>query len=122
MKFIYRVLLKKGEKHQVLIGATGTGNIVKAYLKKGYTNQTAISKMCQDIILSKIEKASLINNVTIKGGVVLMEISNDKRRATEDLDIDFIKYSLRDESIISFINKLSDSEIRIFGIYSYKFV
>ena len=33
-------------------------------------------------------------NVTIKGGVVMYGLSNDKRRATRDLDLDFIKYSL----------------------------
>ena len=34
-------------------------------------------------------------------------ISNNIRRATRDLDIDFIKYSLDDESIIKFITELN---------------
>ena len=34
-------------------------------------------------------------------------ISNSIRRATRDLDLDFIKYSLEDESIKEFINKLN---------------
>ena len=34
-------------------------------------------------------------------------ISKDKRRATRDMDMDFIKYSLDDESIREFINKLN---------------
>ena len=46
-------------------------------------------------------------NVTIKGGVVMYSISNDKRRATRDLDLDFIKYSLVDESIKVFIDTLN---------------
>lgn len=37
-------------------------------------------------------------------------ISNDIRRATRDLDIDFIKYSLEDESIKNFINALNNEE------------
>lgn len=36
-------------------------------------------------------------------------LSNDKRRATRDLDLDFIKYSLDDNSIINFINELNKS-------------
>lgn len=46
-------------------------------------------------------------NVTIKGGVVMYGLSNDKRHATRDLDLDFIKYSLADESIKKFINSLN---------------
>ena len=36
-------------------------------------------------------------------------ISNDLRRATRDIDLDFIKYSLEDDSILRFINKLNDN-------------
>ena len=46
-------------------------------------------------------------NVTIKGGVVMYGLSNDKRRATRDLDMDFIKYSISDDSIKTFIDKLN---------------
>jgi len=34
-------------------------------------------------------------------------LSNDKRRVTRDLDLDFIKYSLADESIKLFIDRLN---------------
>jgi hypothetical protein len=37
--------------------------------------------------------------VTIKGGVVMRSITGNVRRATQDMDIDFIRYSLSDESI-----------------------
>ena len=59
--------------------------------------------MCQDIVL----KALSVRNVTIKGGVVMRSKTNNVRRATQDLDIDFIKYSLADESIDVFISKLN---------------
>ena len=49
--------------------------------------------MCQDIILIKISQSNLAKNVTIKGGVVMHSLSNDKRRATRDMDLDFIRYS-----------------------------
>ena len=42
-----------------------------------------------------------------------MAISKDIRRATQDLDIDFIRYSLDDSSIEAFIEKLNDKEIKI---------
>lgn len=51
-------------------------------------------------------KSTYFKNVTIKGGVVMHSISNDKRRATRDIDLDFIKYSLDDSSIINFIKNL----------------
>lgn len=62
--------------------------IFNNYLANGYSNLNAISKTCQDIILAQISNSSLNKNVTIKGGVVMMAISKDKRRATQDLGID----------------------------------
>ncbi len=73
----------------------------------GYSEENAQSKVCQDIVLSLIAQSSLSRNVTIKGGVVMRSISHDARRATQDIDLDFIKYSLQDDSIIAFINKLN---------------
>lgn len=40
-------------------------------------------------------------------------ISNDKRRATRDIDLDFIKYSLEDKSIIDFIDRLNSVDDNI---------
>lgn len=87
--------------------------IFNNYLNNGYSNANAISKTCQDVILSKINHSSLSKNITIKGGVVMMAISKDKRRATQDLDIDFIRYSLDDTAISIFIKKLNDADIKI---------
>ena len=83
------------------------------YIKNGYSPTTASAKICQDIILYKIAKSTLNRNVTIKGGVIMYNLSNDKRRATKDLDLDFIRYSLDDESIKGFINKLNDMDDNI---------
>ena len=46
--------------------------------------------MCQDVILKGIARSSLRENITINGGVIMRSISNNARRATIDLDIDFI--------------------------------
>lgn len=86
------------------------GELVNLYIKEGYEQANAIAKVSQDVILLKISKCSLNRNVTIKGGVVMHSISKDKRRATRDMDFDFIKYSLGDESIKKFIKKLADVE------------
>ncbi len=72
----------------------------------GYIDDNAEAKVCQDIVLKAISKSSLSRNVTIKGGVVMRSISKDARRATQDMDIDFIRYSLSDDSIRQFIEKL----------------
>ena len=80
------------------------------YQRLGYEFEEAESKVCQDIILLKISKSKFSKNITKKGGVVMHSISNDMRRATRDLDLDFIKYSLDDKSIIRFIKTLNDVE------------
>lgn len=82
-------------------------DMVTNYRNIGYSLIDARSKVCQDIILLKISKSHFKNHITIKGGVVMHSISNSIRRVTEDLDLDFIKYSLDDNSIRKFINKLN---------------
>ena len=88
----------------------------KNYLDNGFSMANASAKICQDIILNKISKSKINKNVTIKGGVVMYGLSNDKRRATRDLDLDFIKYSLADESINTFIDVLNlvDDGIKVY--------
>lgn len=73
---------------------------------EGYSEANAQARVCQDIILYGISKGSLNRNVTIKGGVVMRSISKNARRATQDIDLDFIRYSISDESIKTFIEKL----------------
>lgn len=48
--------------------------IFNNYLASGYSNLNAISKTCQDIILSQISNSSLNKNLTIKGEVVMMAL------------------------------------------------
>ncbi len=91
---------------------------IKEMLKKanadGYLDANAEAKVCQDIILKALSESPLSRNATIKGGVVMRSITGSSRRATQDMDIDFIRYSLRDESIESFIERLNTiSGIRI---------
>ena len=93
--------------------------LVKRYVKAEYSEEDAIAKVAQDIVLLKIGNSKYNKNITVKGGVVMHNISKDKRRATRDMDIDFIKYSLEDKSIIQFIKELNnvkdDIKIKIIG-------
>jgi len=87
--------------------------LIDKYLEEGYKYDDATAKVCQDIILLKISNSKFNKNITIKGGVVIHSISNDLRRATRDLDLDFIKYSLDDYSISNFIEILNNSDDEI---------
>lgn len=81
--------------------------LVNKYINAGYSEDDAIPKVAQDIILLKIGSSKYKKNITVKGGVVMHNISKDMRRATRDMDIDFIKYSLEDKSIHNFIKELN---------------
>lgn len=79
-------------------------NIAKQH---GYNEANAEAKVCQDIILSLVSRSNFDKNITVKGGVVMRSISNDARRATQDIDLDFIRYSLGDDSVRAFIQRLN---------------
>lgn len=81
--------------------------LITEEMQKGYSGDSASAKVCQDIILKAISESSLRRNVTVKGGVVMRSKTNNIRRATQDMDIDFIRYSLADEAIDIFINALN---------------
>ena len=82
-------------------------NMVDDYQSDGYKPDDANARVCQDIVLKAISLSTLSRNVTIKGGVVMRSITGDVRRATQDMDIDFIRYSLSDESIDRFIDTIN---------------
>lgn len=81
--------------------------MIEAEIANGYGDANAQSKVCQDIVLKAISNSALSRNMTIKGGVVMRSKTGSIRRATQDLDIDFIRYSLADEAIDMFISRLN---------------
>lgn len=81
--------------------------MVVSVQKLGYEPDDARARVCQDIVLKAISKSELSRNVTIKGGVVMRNMTNNIRRATQDMDIDFIRYSLSDDSIEQFIEMIN---------------
>lgn len=74
---------------------------------EGYSQANAEARVCQDIVLKAIDKSAFADHITVKGGVVMRSITGDARRATQDMDLDFIRYSLRDDSIRSFVSRLN---------------
>lgn len=84
----------------------------------GYPPRKADAKIAHDIVLKAIEDAGFHDKVTIKGGVVMSGITDAVRRATIDMDFDFLGYSLDDVSIRRFVqrlNRVAECEIRIDG-------
>lgn len=77
------------------------------YYEEGLTRELAASRVCQDIVLKAIAEGPLSRNVTIKGGVVMRSLTKNNRRATRDIDLDFIHYSLDDDAIREFIKRLN---------------
>ena len=82
-------------------------DMIQKAREDGYSDEDAEAKVCQDIVLKALSESLLRGKVTIKGGVVMRSISKNARRATQDMDIDFIRYSLSDESILSFVNAIN---------------
>lgn len=84
----------------------------------GYPPRKADAKIAHDIVLKAIDEAGFHDKVTIKGGVVMSGITDAVRRATIDMDFDFLEYSLGDDSIRRFVERLDRAagcEIRIDG-------
>ena len=73
----------------------------------GYNQPKARSKIAHDVVLMAMEKSGVARHVTIKGGVVMSDITDDIRRATMDMDVDFVRYSLSEDKIDEFVGRLN---------------
>lgn len=85
------------------------------YIDEGLEFQNATARTCRDVVLTLVSASRMADHVTVKGGVVMQQISGDKRRATRDLDLDFVRYPITEEGISSFIRALcpADSDVRL---------
>lgn len=81
--------------------------MMEMYYEDGLTRELAAARVCQDIVLKAIAVGPLSKNVTIKGGVVMRSLTNNNRRATRDIDLDFIHYSIENNAIRIFVQKLN---------------
>lgn len=80
-----------------------------AYIDSGLSYERASARACQDAFIMMLSSSDFRGKVTFKGGIVMQQVSGDRRRATQDIDVDFMRYSISDESIASFIAKLNSS-------------
>lgn len=76
--------------------------------EEGYSCLNATARVCQDVILSKLAASGMRDRVTVKGGVLMCALSGSGRRATQDIDLDFVRYPMTDASIRSFVSALSN--------------
>lgn len=76
-------------------------------MAKGYTTDTANAKIAHDVVLDAVREAGFHDNLTVKGGVVMSGLTNIVRRATMDMDVDFLHYSLSDAAIRQFVSRLN---------------
>ena len=89
--------------------------IRNAYIDDGLDFQNATARTCRDVVLTLISASRMADCVTVKGGVVMQQVSGDERRATRDLDLDFVRYPMTDEGIRSFVRALCpvDAGVRL---------
>jgi hypothetical protein len=81
--------------------------MVNKLVQSGYGVAPARAKVAHDIFLAAIKAAGFKDNITIKGGVVMSGLSKNVRRATMDMDVDFVRYSIDDVAIQKFVRKLN---------------
>ena len=76
-------------------------------VSKNYSDDMADAKIAHDVILAAIEASGFHDNLTVKGGVVMSGITDLVRRATMDMDLDFLHHSLSDAAIRRFVSRLN---------------
>lgn len=72
---------------------------MQGLLTRGYGDENVEERLAQEILLKALADCGLRENVTIKGGVVMANLTRDVRRTTLDLDIDLVRYSIDDSAV-----------------------
>ena len=84
----------------------------------GYSDDAAYAKIAHDIVLKAVQDSGFHDNLTVKGGVVMSSLTDVARRATMDMDLDFLHYPLSNDAIrrfVSGLNRVAPCGIRISG-------
>ena len=81
--------------------------LVSDNINKGYKLKDAENLAAEEIILKKIASSDMAEHVTLKGGIVMYNLTKNNRRVTQDIDFDLIRYSIDKESIKAFIEKMN---------------
>lgn len=75
----------------------------------GYSAVLASAKVVHDVVLLAIARSGFKANGTLKGGVVMSALTKDIRRATLDMDIDFIHHPISEAGVKRFVKRLARS-------------
>lgn len=93
--------------------------IINKYVASGHNLRNAQNLAAEEIVLSKIASSSLSEHVTLKGGIVMFNLTKSDRRVTQDIDFDLIRYSIDEKSIEMFVDKLNSIDdgvsVSVFG-------
>lgn len=82
-------------------------DLVNKYVRQGYNYRNAQNLAAEEIALFKLSSSPLAEHITLKGGIVMFNITKNSRRVTQDIDFDLIRYSIDNKSIELFIKKLN---------------
>ena len=85
-------------------------DILKKYSNLNYNILNAENLAAEEIVLLKIASSPLADVITLKGGIVMFNLTNNSRRVTQDIDFDLIRYSISNDSIKKFVNKLNTTK------------
>ena len=80
-----------------------------ALKRNGYSDDTADARIAHDIVLKAVADCGFHDNITVKGGVVMSGRTGLARRATMDMDVDFLRYPLTNEAVRRFVARLNRS-------------
>ena len=83
-------------------------DIVEKYIKQGHNFRNAQNLAAEEIVINKISSSSLSEYVTLKGGIVMYNLTKNNRRVTQDIDFDLIRYSIDETSIRLFVKKMNN--------------
>lgn len=81
--------------------------LIKGLMAIGYRRLPAQAKVAHDVLLMAMHRSGFKESSAIKGGVVMSQITADIRRATMDMDIDFVHHSISNRSIEAFVRRLA---------------
>ena len=81
--------------------------LVNKYVEQGHNYRNAQNLAAEEIVLNKIASSPLLEHVTLKGGIVMFNLTKSSRRVTQDIDFDLIRYSIDNHSIRMFVEKMN---------------
>lgn len=93
-------------------------DIVKSVLQKlknksrksGLSFQLILQLFCQEEFLRRLSHSEFHNNLVLKGGLFLFELSNFESRPTMDIDFLMRNQSNENEKVLTMVRKIIDTE------------